>query len=109
MNRRGFIQTLSAAVATFAILPSATTYGRKWVKQGEIYVINPEYLTARWEIKFKHDPDDNKYLPFVADRILPASYFGTVIGHEFPMRFANREDAWSGPSIPAMILQRKIY
>lgn len=31
MNRRHFFSSVAKAVACFAILPSATTYARKWV------------------------------------------------------------------------------
>lgn len=51
MNRRGFIQGLAGALAGFAILPAATTYTRLW-KAVVIPKINPEWLSAPYEISF---------------------------------------------------------
>ncbi len=73
MNRRNFI---SGLISSFVVLPSATTYARKWVKtngviRGDltlaqvnecvrlleidgapIYRINPAYVSAPYEVHF---------------------------------------------------------
>ena len=115
MNRRGFFKTLSAAVATFAILPSATTYGRKWVKQGEIYVPNPAYFNARYEIKWFVRGDSvigDPIQPIIHNRMFePFLPTGDTkfVEEECPLRFEFQEDAMLGKNVPMMIPQRKIY
>ena len=49
MNRRSFFTKLGLAAASVAILPAATTYARTWVKK-EIWIPNPEWLNANYEI-----------------------------------------------------------
>lgn len=43
MNRRGFLTGLAAGIASFAILPSAATYARKWVLMDNWFWESPEY------------------------------------------------------------------
>lgn len=45
MNRRSFFSTLGLASASFAILPSATMYERRWVSQGTLLVPGEWYVT----------------------------------------------------------------
>ena len=52
MNRRGFFSTLAKAVAGFTILPAAMTYARTWVPTGDLYIPNPEWLNADYEIEW---------------------------------------------------------
>lgn len=52
MNRRGFITGLAAAVAGFAILPSAMTYKRSWKQVNELWVPNPEWEKVDHEVYF---------------------------------------------------------
>lgn len=55
MNRRGFFKTLATAVAGFSILPAATTYTRApWKKSAGsgIWIVNPEWLNAPYEVTF---------------------------------------------------------
>lgn len=52
MNRRSFFTKLGLAAATLAILPTATTYSRNWVKKDLVWVANPEWETAPYEISF---------------------------------------------------------
>ena len=50
---------MATAAAGFAILPSATTYTRaSWKKVGDLYVPNPEWLNAPYEVAFfiQQDP-----------------------------------------------------
>lgn len=42
MNRRNFFTKLGLASASIAILPSATTYARKWVKSQSIWITQTE-------------------------------------------------------------------
>lgn len=59
MNRRNFLKSLATAAAAFAILPSATSYTRapwKKVAGSGIYVVNPEWLNAPYEIAFMFAP-----------------------------------------------------
>lgn len=52
MNRRGFFSTLAKAVAGFTILPAATTYARNWTPTENLWVPNPEWENADYEIKW---------------------------------------------------------
>ena len=55
MNRRSFFTKLGLAAASFAILPAATTYARKWVAptaQCAMWVVNPEWVNAPYEMEF---------------------------------------------------------
>lgn len=55
MNRRGFLRNIALAAASFGILPSATTYARKWVKPSKdsnLYIPNDEYINAPYEVRF---------------------------------------------------------
>lgn len=54
MNRRRFFSNLIGAAAEFAILPSAVTYSRKWIKpkQSPVFIPNPEWVNAPYEIYF---------------------------------------------------------
>jgi hypothetical protein len=47
MNRRNFIKGI---VGSFFILPSATTYARKWIINEGIWKPNPEWIAAPQEI-----------------------------------------------------------
>lgn len=46
MNRRNFISNLLKVGAAFAILPSATTYARKWVQTDSAIVVPVSELTT---------------------------------------------------------------
>jgi hypothetical protein len=39
MNKRSFLSTIIKAAVAPMILPAAVTYGRRWVKQGELYLV----------------------------------------------------------------------
>jgi len=57
MNRRSFFTKLGLAAASFAILPSAATYARKWVAptaQCAMWVPNPAWETAPFEMSYLH-------------------------------------------------------
>ena len=57
MNRRGFFSTLAKASAGFTILPAATTYERIWrVQRGPIRYVNPEWISAPYNITYIHFP-----------------------------------------------------
>lgn len=54
MNRRSFLTNIAVAAAAFTILPSASTYQRNWVKTrpNGLWVINPEWVNAEYEVAF---------------------------------------------------------
>lgn len=54
MNRRSFFASLAAGVAAISVLPSATTYARRWVvpKRSLIAVPNPDWFNAPYEMVF---------------------------------------------------------
>lgn len=58
MNRRSFLRNLAVAAAGFAILPSATTYARKWkfTTPATIAKLNPEWVTAEYQFCFDATP-----------------------------------------------------
>ncbi len=70
MNRRSFFTKLGLAAASFAVLPAATTYARKWVKPAEgllfqktndiltslNFVPNPLWETAPYQLSFVYHP-----------------------------------------------------
>lgn len=49
MNRRAFFTKLGLAAATVAVLPSATTYARRWITQGPLLVPG-DYILTSWDI-----------------------------------------------------------
>lgn len=58
MNRRSFLsQILKAAVAPM-MLPAAVTYARAWKAVGGVWRpdVNPEWVTAEYEVEFMFDP-----------------------------------------------------
>lgn len=54
IQRRQFLSNALKAVAAFAILPSAVTYGRTWKPKVKHEVwettINPDYINAEYEV-----------------------------------------------------------
>lgn len=55
MNRRSFFTKLALAAAAFTVLPSATTYARKWVApraDSPLWIPNPAWETAEYRITF---------------------------------------------------------
>jgi hypothetical protein len=56
MNRRSFFTNLTKAAAGFAILPTATTYARKWapaIKTWESeWIVNPVWASTEYEMSF---------------------------------------------------------
>lgn len=50
MNRRGFLSSILRASAAFSILPSATTYVRKWIASGNILVPSDEIVLSEFPI-----------------------------------------------------------
>lgn len=60
MNRRSFFRTLglgAAAVAAQVYLPKLPDRMRwKATRQGDIYVVNPEWVNAPYEVWFAFDP-----------------------------------------------------
>jgi hypothetical protein len=57
MNRRSFFTKLGLAAASVAILPSAATYVRKWVKPNpsmgrQLWVVNTEWISAPYQLDF---------------------------------------------------------
>lgn len=71
MNRRNFLGKLLAAGAAFSVLPSATTYARNWVKREALWIPNPDYVTAEYEIQWIGSigpKPDNCVLPIIFQR-----------------------------------------
>lgn len=58
MNRRSFFKKLAMATAAFTVLPSATTYARKWVTQAAspLLVPNPAWVNAEFEMHLIMSP-----------------------------------------------------
>ncbi len=52
MNRRGFLSSILKAGVGAMILPSALTYQRNWIKSTDLYLPNPEYISALYEVYF---------------------------------------------------------
>ncbi len=91
MNRRSFIGSIGAAVASFCILPSATAYTRQWkpAKSG-LLIPNPEYFGAPYEIAWLNDA--GQIVPVVWNRQLKfceqwKSTLGNVYFDNYPIRF----------------------
>lgn len=57
--RRTFFKQLAGLTAGFAILPAATTYERIWRPKTiePVWVINPEWVNATYEIGYIMHPD----------------------------------------------------
>ena len=104
VSRRNFLHSLGAAVATFAILPSASTYTRNWKRTDSgLYILNPEYLNAPYEVSFIVGAN---VVPIVWQRCLGEHQLpniaGTVIREKYPKRFKSMDDFHAGKSIPIM-------
>lgn len=92
MNRRGFLQAVLKAGIAAAILPSAVTYTRRWVKTPErcLYGINPEWIDAPFECSF-----------FVSQ-----DAYGKLIGG--PQPFIWQREHWQGEKLPNGKLERQL-
>lgn len=54
MNRRNFLTGIIAAGVSSMILPAALTYKRsKWIKRASMWIPNPEWVNARYEVGFQ--------------------------------------------------------
>ena len=51
-TRRSFLGQLAIVAASFAILPSATTYERIWKVRRPEWVVNPDWVNAPYELQF---------------------------------------------------------
>lgn len=52
MNRRGFITAMLKAGVAAAVLPIATTYARTWRRTEALWVPNPNWVTAEYQIQW---------------------------------------------------------
>jgi len=90
-NRRDFFKQLALGVASFTVLPSAATYSRKWVRTPtkEMWVPNPEYVDAPYELAFIHSSDALEVLPLLSPRgrILP-----NQVRIDYPLRYKVNPD-----------------
>ena len=96
MNRRSFFKTLATAAAAFTILPSAVTYGRTWAKKTSsgIYVVNPAWVNAPYEVGFYFQPYEKFLHPIVfqkgAGEVIRNPMEGRYrIDEPWPIRFAS--------------------
>ncbi len=105
MNRRGFFQTLGTIAAGFTILPGALTYTRKWkpIDCG-IYVPNPEYINAQFELAIYRQTPGMKAVLFTRTSWDQVGLVGEPINQWFPHRFNSREDFLIGQNIKPWIL-----
>ena len=51
-TRRNFLSNLAKAVAAFGILPAATTYVRQWKQTNNLWIPNPEWNNAQFEVVY---------------------------------------------------------
>lgn len=57
MNRRSFLSNVLKAGVSIMILPSAVTYGRRWVMQTNgMWTINPIWINAQYRFDFMELP-----------------------------------------------------
>ncbi len=69
MNRRSFFTKLGLAAVSLAILPAATTYARNWKKAQDLWVPNPAWVDAPYEVTWVAGVDmqaplfDEAFLP----------------------------------------------
>lgn len=70
MNRRSFITTLLAGCVAPLILPGA---GRNWKKSGALYVPNPMWQNAEYEVSFILFGNEGKQYNFGPQPDLDAS------------------------------------
>lgn len=104
MNRRTFFKSLAIAAAGFSILPSATSYDRKWAKaNSDLWVPNPEYFNAPYEIAFISYEGSLSGLLIDRERDNSLKERPGFIRDEFPLRFRTKEIK---DPIPVMIRQR---
>lgn len=114
MNRRGFFKTLATAAAGFAILPAATTYARtpwKRLAGSDIYVINPEWVNAPYEMYFLVE-DSGLLSPRAVIAPSTLSIFDRstagwtegkkIIAEYYPMRFINID----GEFVPVHLMKK---
>lgn len=52
MKRRDFFRRLGILTTAFTVLPAATTYARTWKPIQSLWVPNPEYVNAPYEVYF---------------------------------------------------------
>lgn len=87
MNRRSFFTKLGLAAATLAILPTATTYARKWVAPTvarKMWIPNPAWESAPFEMAFLFDGNCLRYEQ--PDFTLPIVRFTKERGELVPVR-----------------------
>lgn len=79
-SRRDFFKMAGAALATFTVLPAATTYTRLWKavavgpRMREYAIVNPAYVHARFEVRYVWSPLSTPSDP-------------DIVPIRFPMRF----------------------
>lgn len=71
MNRRGFLSSILKAAAAFTILPAATTYAWNWIRTEDLYLPNPDWVNADYDMFFcsamaKALADHSPYLTFIS-------------------------------------------
>lgn len=93
MNRRGFLKTIGTAVACFTVLPSASTYDRKWVRTNSLYVPNPDYLNAPYELRFCYLDKPSEINIIEIDRSIQYPLDSVFVHESFPVRF---DKTWRG-------------
>jgi len=107
MNRRSFFKTLAAAVAGTVVLPPAITFDRCWKtaasykKVGGIWVINPEWLNAPYELSFLRNQGFDRVSPVLFKRpefpqIHAIENDPRRVSEGFPLRCKSKEDSSNG-------------
>ena len=96
MNTRSFLKSMLMLGVGTAILPSAVTYSRRWIKPSgsdQLWKPNPAWVTAEYEVVFVYLPSESTITPpifkrdtepaIMLDKIMSNGY--TVVSP--PMRY----------------------
>lgn len=92
MNRRNFISGVLAAAAGFAILPAATTYGRIWKPAKELWIPNPEWETAEYELAII--PNGNYFVWLNRANQTYQTFLHPIVELTDPVRYKNEHGVW---------------
>jgi hypothetical protein len=103
MNRRGFLKGALAGLAANIFVPRATD-AFKWKRRASgIWVVNPEWVKAPYEIHYYYLPENKSVVPFVTVLAANAPTYRprpgeVLIPENYPVRLNSRREM-----VPVMI------
>lgn len=71
MNTRSFLKSILMLGVSAAILPSAVTYSRRWIKPSgsdQLWKPNPDWVNAQYEVVFGYLPSESTIQPIIFKR-----------------------------------------